>query len=158
MSKKLALGGLAVLGTVYAASPYVALYRLGEALRAGDVDAVHDAVDWNSVRTGLKTSEPATRTTQVTTRDELPAFGASFVKGVVNHMVDKVVTPESMCASMQDDAAGVGRIGWAFFDGPRSFTAQIYESNGAAMRVHLTLEHGRWKVTRVDMPVEHHRT
>ena len=48
--------GLLILGVViaYAAYPYWSLYRLGEALEAGNEGSLKHYVDWPSVRSGLK--------------------------------------------------------------------------------------------------------
>ncbi|HTW29490.1 MAG TPA: DUF2939 domain-containing protein [Acetobacteraceae bacterium] len=166
IGRKAAVCALAGITVLYMASPYIALYRLEQALRAGDIDAVDDAIDWNQVRAGLKQQVVAEATgatvRQVSDGHDLPAFGASFMAGIATHMVDKVVTPEGLCMAMHragddpDAEAPPPHIVWAFFDGPAVFTVQLRPAGSAAAATPLTLrlqlEGARWKVTRVVLP------
>jgi hypothetical protein len=157
---RIVVAGIAVALSMYAASPYVALYRLGQALRAGDVDKVEAAVDWNQVRDRMKHDATADLRPAAATSDELPPFGASFISGIVGHEVDNLVTPEALCQDMQQASdtttqpGASGSIDWAFFDSPTSFTAQVSPGSGPAIRLHMTLERTGWKVTAIDMPDE----
>src|SRR4051794_35117725 len=82
----------------YAAYPYVTLWQLGEAIRRGDAATLHALVNWSKVREGIKEDicdlppEPGDASTA------LPAFGSSFVRGVMASAVDRHVTPEALVA------------------------------------------------------------
>jgi len=49
-----ALAVLAALALSYGVYPYVALYRLGAAVGAGDVAALTVLIDWDAVREAIK--------------------------------------------------------------------------------------------------------
>lgn len=110
----------------YAASPYVALYNLGQALRTHDLHALQKAVDWDRVRAGIKqeieaslaadgasparavgsaVSPPAMTVKAVTkvaapaaAADDLPDFGDSFATSAVSQSVDDGCTPAALSA------------------------------------------------------------
>ncbi len=87
------------LGALYAGYPYATLYRLNVALRQADATTLRSLVDWYAVREGLKedlcdmaTDDPADSHAS----NELPPFGAGFVRGITGNMLDKNVTPETL--------------------------------------------------------------
>ena len=87
------------LGLGYVAYPYVTLYRLGVAVRGADAATLHRLVDWPAVREGIKedicdyvVDDPQDRQAS----SQLPAFGASFVRGITANAVDQNVTPEAL--------------------------------------------------------------
>lgn len=178
MSKKPILSALAVVAAAYVAYPYVALYRLEAAFRSGNPASVAAMIDWDQVRDGLKEdiseqvagiSVQPVGSAQAASA-ELPAFGASFIKGIASKTVDSVVTPESMTRMVQprEDQAGDepdplqaisfqnAHVKWAFFNSPATFTLWLSAPNDAPgedpIKVRMALLDGEWKITRVWLP------
>jgi hypothetical protein len=178
MSKKPILSALVVVAAAYAAYPYVALYRLQAALRSGNSATLAAMIDWDQVRDGLKdqiaedfvgSPAPATGTMQ-TASAELPAFGASFIKGVASNAVDSEITPEAVVRMVghtealeegePDPLRAVAvrntRITWAFFGDPTTFTLWLRTPNEAPgddpVKLRMQLRDGNWKITRVWLP------
>ncbi len=169
MTGKLLIAAAGVLGTTYLSSPYVALYRLGRDLHAGDCAALAADVDWNQVRAGFRAQEAGAAPPPLAhaAADELPAFGASFVTHVVNHVIDRVVTPEGLVAAVDAPREAVPpvalpkarmRLDWGFFDGPRSFVARLHTAERGVIAVQMRLEGTSWRVVRVMLPNRAHRT
>jgi len=155
MGRKALVVAAAVLGVTYLTSPYLALFRLSRDLQAGDVDAVQSEVDWDSLRAGLR-HDVAERFAGVkmaarAERNALPPFGASFVQGVADHIVDRTVTPEGLCAAMRG-ATAVPVLPLAFlggFHGPTHFTARVAPPGASPMTIHMRLEGVEWRVISV---------
>lgn len=156
------LGGVAA---TYLASPYVALYRLDSALRSGNVDAVQDLVDWDSVRAAMKhdalAGMQAKPTAEVLSAGGLPEFGSSFRESLLGRAVDESVTPEALCGAVQQAEASMEagrsatRLDWAHFDGPATFSVQISlkgTEEGRLMRLRFGLEGRSWRVIQVSLP------
>jgi hypothetical protein len=155
----------------YLVWPYVALYRVGDALRHGDVAALTTDVDWDSVREGLKEDIAD----QIVPRpvgmaDGLPPFGSGFATAMAGTMIDRTVTPASLAerqavldAAESEHGASI-RSAW--FSGLTQFEAsfQLSAEDSALepVRVHMDLVQTgwwpQWQVTRVwiPMPVLHH--
>jgi hypothetical protein len=159
---------------VYAAYPYVTLFRLGYAIRHGDSAALERLVDWDGVREGLKedvcdalAEEPDDPGTvrPVSTRDmtALPAFGSGFVRGIAGSMIDSTVTPRAIVHAAQTEEADPAlirspqdqpRIVWAFFDSATTFHVMLRPpgKHAQSIRIQMELRHGDWKVTRAWLP------
>ena len=164
-AKKVLFSGLVALALGYAASPYLTLWRLSLALNAEDTGTIADAVDWDSVRQGLKqdiaegvVGMPAT---QMVATNTLPPFGSGFFIGIANTFVDRAVTPTELVSVLHDlsgtETQGVpARIEGAFFDGPTRFVLRIHapgqDDEEAPLRVLLELRGMRWMVTRAWVP------
>ncbi len=116
------IGVFLAVGLAYCIYPYVALYRLGQAIRNGDASTLETMVDWNSVREGIKEDicdlvidQPQ----QAQSDGQLPPFGAGFVRGIATNVVDKQVTAEALVAAAQQPDAvtrgarrgGAGELG-----------------------------------------------
>jgi hypothetical protein len=122
IGKKSIVAGIAVLVFAYAATPYIALWRLATALRAGDPRTLEALIDWDAVRGGLKEDvaegivglpeeEPeglankadatAGEATAQLAGGTLPPFGASFMTGIAGTMIDREVTPQHLVALMR---------------------------------------------------------
>ncbi len=95
------------LSVAYLASPVVAAYGLGQAVKAGDVAALEKAVEWDGVRASLKRSLVELQTAPVVDggRDvhgmAVPPslwtrIKASFAPGLIDGFVDKYVTPQGL--------------------------------------------------------------
>ena len=88
--RRICLGALTMAGVLYLASPYIMLWSMGSALRLHDDAALRTALDWESVRAGLKQSLGLIQPVQqVSDRDELPGFGDTFASGVASGMIDQ---------------------------------------------------------------------
>ncbi len=137
------------LAVCYLLSPYLALYRLSEALQARDCVTLRTAIDWNRVRASLQkelagdevpapapaagATIPAVRVASTAADDDLPAFGESFATTAVGNALTSDITPESVAAMLHDHPVTVVATGgslfsaarqavdWAFFSGPRTF-------------------------------------
>jgi hypothetical protein len=143
----------------YLAYPYLTLYRLGVAMRQADTAALESMVDWYAVREGMKEDicdlvmdGPA----EPRAENELPPFGASFVRGMASNAVDENFTPATL-VSMSHSAGGKPRpdtrLDWAFFQNPTLFVVDV-RAEGAAEPIQLEMElhRMRWEVRRVRLP------
>ena len=155
----------------YLASPYVAMARLGYAIRTNDVSVLSDAVDWSRVRTGLDQEimgtalpQPMARATAATTDDDLPDFGQSFAATATASAMATTITPtglEAILANEKRSSAGLlaeakQAIGGAVFIGLNRFEIRLPSDagvRGAMVRVgfRFTARHG-WRVERVVLP------
>src|ERR1700722_9456455 len=102
---KTLIGALLAVAVAYVVYPYVTLYRLGQAIRQGDASSLETMVDWAAVREGIKEDicdtvidEPA----EAKAGDQLPPFGAGFVRGIAGNAVDSRVTPQALAAVAQE--------------------------------------------------------
>lgn len=93
-----ALTIIMVAGIGYLASPYVALYRLGMAVRGADAATLQAMVDWYSVREGIK--EDVSDQGTEAKGGALPPFGASFMRGIAASSIDRAVTPQAVLAAV----------------------------------------------------------
>ncbi len=172
--KKLVL--LPVCLGAYLAWPCVALYHMDAALQRGNTRALATAVEWDSVREGLKediadgimgTDPTATAAADDASADALPPFGASFVKGMAGNAVDRIVTPERLAAEFgaSRGAAALTRKASSFaiwFDSPTRFEASLRLGSKlrptAPLRLQLDLVRvgwgWQWHITRAFVPTE----
>ena len=152
------VAALVLAGTTYAAYPFVTLYRIQFALRGGDTPTLRSLVDWYSVREGIKEDicdlvldEPG----NIPNQARLPAFGASFVRGVTGRSVDREFTPEKIAKIAEVDASSPNDafVSWAFFTSPAHFEVDVSVPGQAQpVRADLELAGIRWKVIRVWIP------
>ena len=142
----------------YAAYPFATLYQLQFAARHGDAPTLSRMIDWSSVREGIKEdicdlvleepSDPAKK-------GELPAFGASFVRGVTGTSVDRQFTAEALASAAQPASTGKddASITWAFFTGPTRFSVHVtLIGETEPIRAELALTGLWWRVVRVRIP------
>jgi hypothetical protein len=158
------LVGLLAIAGAYATYPYVTLCRLGLAIHHGDSATLASLVDWHAVREGIKEdicdSVIDTPAQTVSASGQLPAFGASFMRGVAGSKVDQAVTPEALATVAQRPQASESRgadvsLGWSFFDSLTQFSASITTPGAMEpIRLQLELRHGAWQVTRVWLPMD----
>lgn len=156
--KRIIVAALALIGSGYVAYPFVTLYQLRTAVRGGDAIALTKLVDWSAVREGIKEDicdlvldEPA----DVAKKGQLPAFGASFVRGVTGSSVDREFTPEKLVGMVrpsQPTSDGT-RISWAFFTDPKHFTIEVaLAGHLVPVKAEMALTDMHWKVMRVWIP------
>ena len=153
------LAMFAAAGVAYFGYPYVTLYRLEMAVRQADAATLGSLVDWYAVREGLKEDicdmvldEPA----DARPANELPPFGAGFVRGVTANAVEQNFTPEtlvSMTRQADDAPHSDAHVEWAFFESPTRFSVNV-RADGAdtPIRVMLELRGVHWRVRRVWLP------
>ncbi|MFL5251838.1 MAG: DUF2939 domain-containing protein [Rhodopila sp.] len=160
------LAAVLTAGVAYGATPYLTLYRLGEAIQRSDAETLQSLVNWPAVREGIKEDicdlvidDPGTKT-----GNTLPPFGASFVRGIASSAIDQAVTPEALLAatgslpaqpSIPDQQGPDIRVNWAFFDSPTTFSISL-QARGQVepIKLEMNLRHGAWQVQRVWLPPE----
>jgi len=162
IGRKPAIGACLAVALAYVIYPYVALYRLGQAIRGGDAAALQSMVNWDSVREGIKedicdlvVDQPP----QAKANGQLPPFGAGFVRGIATNVIDKQVTPEAVAkAARQPETKQVAtgadvQVSWAFFAGPSTFVVDLNApGQSSPIRLQMDLREGAWHVTRVWLP------
>lgn len=161
---KLCGGGFFLLfALAYMASPYVALMRLEAALERGDVPALERGVDWKTVRDGLKQDIAegviGPMQTQLAS-NTLPAFGSSFISGIMETAVDREVTPQKLVtvmAQMQPAETSTNPLkcfDWAFFESPTVFTVTVHneDADEGHLRLRMEMRGGRWVLVRAWVP------
>jgi hypothetical protein len=134
--------GLGLLAAAYIAYPFLTLYRIQSALAHDDTKTLRSLVDWPSVRAGIENDVAAQRQ-----GDELPAFGASFMRAVA---VKTTVTPAAICAVLRDmgtEKTGGATIRSAWMEGPGTLMLDL-----GGVRVRMAMQGGIWHVTRVWLP------
>ena len=165
-----------VLLAAYAAYPYLALYRLGEALRAEDMDAVEVKVDWPKLRQGVKDDVNAALVAKVKPEDgdDLAAFGIALAGKLASPVIDAAVTPAGLAAVAEADrptlaalvtqvsvSASPGRplprLVGSSFGGLTAFEATVMpdgtDDERRAIHLRFELEGGYWMLTRIHLPL-----
>ena len=169
-----AIGATVVMLALYAAWPYVTLYRLRAAVLGGDATTLASLVDWDDVREGIKEDicdqvldEPTTAASGPTT---LPPFGASFIRGIASNEIDAMVTPQHLVAALRPafalpsdtllqrttaSALPPMALDHAMFVSPRTFMVALHaDGMRGRIRLELELRNGAWRVTRAWLPPE----
>jgi hypothetical protein len=160
------------LGVAYMAYPYVTLYRLGLAIRGADAATLETMVNWPAVREGIKEDvcDLGTDVPGPTKGNELPAFGASFRRGIAANAIDQAVSPQALLAAATSvrpddhkprDHASQGprgadvTVNWAFFDSPTTFLVSLQTPGQTdPIKLEMDLRDGAWQVQRVWLPAE----
>lgn len=151
------------VGVAYVAYPYVALYRLGSAIRSADAATLEALVDWPAVREGIKEDmcDLAADAPDQKASATLPPFGASFARGIASSAIDQAITPKALLAAAatepvhpQPRGADV-HVNWAFFDSPTTFMVSLKPPGQAdVIKLEMDLRHGAWRVQRVWLPAD----
>jgi hypothetical protein len=176
--RKVAVTLLTVLA-VYAAAPYVTLYRLAQSIRRGDAASLEALVDWDQVREGIKEDicdtvfDTGPASAGAKDADALPPFGFSFVRGIAGNVIDQNVTPSGLVTAASQfqavsssgarvaapaaNATSEPSITWAFFDTPTVFHVELLPPTEAGLgrepiRLEMELGVRGWKVTRARLP------
>jgi hypothetical protein len=146
----------------YAAYPYVTLYRLGNAIHTGDAATLQTLVDWPAVREGIKEDicdNVADDPVVTSSGGKLPAFGASFVRGIASNAVDQQVTAEGLVGMTHYHAGGAAthgaavQLNWAFFQDPTDFIVSLDASGQLEpIKLQMSLRDATWQVTRIWLP------
>jgi hypothetical protein len=165
-----------LLLAAYAAYPYFALYRLGEALQAHDVDAVEAKVDWPRVRQGVKDDINSALVAKVKPEEGngFAALGVALAGKLAGPFVDAAVTPAGLVAAMNADRPTLRtlvtqvyisttadrplpRLVQSWFSGLATFETVVApggaNSEEDRIRLRFELEGGYWTLTQVRLPV-----
>jgi hypothetical protein len=156
------LSAATVLGLVYVTSPCVMLWQMVSALQHGDVVALERGVDWPALRAGLKQDISdgviGPVSTQLTS-NTLPPFGASFITGIADSIVDREATASNLVAMMHQTGSDetmpnpLGMIEHAFFESPRVFVVSLRDADDEGhVRLRLELQGFSWRITRAWIP------
>jgi len=156
------MAAVLAVGVGYAAYPYVTLYRLGHAIHTGDAATLRTLVDWPAVREGIKEDicDNIADDPEVTVSGgKLPAFGASFVRGIAANAVDQQVTAEGLVDMTHHHATGTAlrgaavRVNWAFFHDPTDFIVSLNApGQREPIKLQMNLTDAGWQVTRIWLP------
>ncbi len=178
----------ATAGAVFAfvlmwmAWPYYAVYDLINGVREGDVSALENRVDWESVRQSLRGDLNAlfikTLNSEGKSQVNSPlgtGFAAMLGPAIVNQMVDGYVTPQGVAALVSKKPVSVSsnsepkglpvsavrdfdwqQVRYAFFSGsPLTFKVDVIPKRDPAVTSSVTLIFkwtGGWKLTRISLP------
>jgi hypothetical protein len=160
-----------ILLMLYAASPYYALWRFGEALRARDMDALSARIDFPTVRGSLKQQirEKFLKMGATKKHRRLAEFLMSAEPSLLDQLVDAYVTPEGVADLIEDPARiksatslpspqrpayAHKRINWletryAFFTSPRDFAV---EHEGIILR--FRFNGITWRLRAIDLQLQ----
>ena len=152
---------LLAIAVSYGAYPYVTLYRLGHAIHTGDAAALQTLVDWHAVREGIKEDicdQAIDQPAAARTSQQLPPFGAGFVRGIAGTAIERRVTPQALVTAAQQPQPELPtgktvHVAWAFFSTPTEFTVDL-RADGRPVPIRLQMEFraAAWRVTRVWLP------
>jgi hypothetical protein len=160
-----------ILLMLYAASPYYALWRFSEALRARDMDALSARINFPAVRASLKQQirEKFLKIVGTKKHSRLAEFLISAEPSALDQLVDAYVTPEGLAdliedpapirsatslASPQRRAYAYKPINWlktryAFFTSPRDFAV---EHEGIILR--FRFNGITWRLRAIDLQLQ----
>lgn len=163
--------GVAVLLSVYFASPYYSLWRFGETIRANDMNALAARVDFPEVRGSLKKQvrDHFFGVLDKKKNDPIAQLFTSAQPSVLDRLIDAYVTPDGLATIISNpapiksassfaslSAAGGERreIDWskarrAFFTSPRDFAA---DHEGITLR--FRFDGLRWKLREIDLNLD----
>jgi hypothetical protein len=152
------------LAVAYVAYPYVTLYRLGSAIKGADAATLESLVNWPAVREGIKEDvcDLAIDAPGPKGGGDLPAFGASFMRGIASSAIDQAVTPQALLAATTTRPASRPaprgadvHVNWAFFDSLTTFMISLQAPGQAEpVKLEMDLKNGEWRVQRVWLPAE----
>ncbi len=156
------IAAVLAVGVAYVAYPYATLYRLGHAIHTGDAATLQTLVDWPAVREGIKEDicdNVADDPEATASAGKLPAFGASFVRGIAANAVDQQVTAEGLVGMTHHHADGSAargaavRVNWAFFRDLTDFIVSL-DAPGQrdSIKLQMNLTEAGWQVTRIWLP------
>ena len=162
LQARVLLSAAAVTGLLYVASPCVALWHMAGAMDRGDVATLEHCVDWTALRSGLKQDIADGLIGPVSTQlasNTLPPFGASFISGIADSIIEHEVTASHLVEMMHQSATDepmpnpLGLIDHAYFKSPTMFEVTLRdEDDDTHMRVRLELRRWHWQVTRIWVP------
>jgi len=149
-----------ILLLVYAASPYVSVWRFTVAIKSGDAAAINSRVDFPAVRASLKKQLIARFARATTGHKRWFNIGPTLIDAIV----DAYATPDGIAALVSNPGAlknlqapqrfhlptgktgDVLKLQHAFFTGPRSFSV-----NHEGMKLQFRFEGLGWQLSDIDL-------
>jgi hypothetical protein len=164
-----------VLVAAYVAYPYFALYRLGEASRGRDIDAIESKVDWPRVRQGVKDDVDMALEARIKpdAGNRFAVLGMALADGMTSRVVDAAVTPAGLVAALAVEKPTLAALAAQLyatpsvdrplphlvasgFGGLTAFDATVMPDDATsqddAIRLRFELENGYWMLTRLHLP------
>ncbi|WP_162199481.1 DUF2939 domain-containing protein [Aurantiacibacter marinus] len=154
----------------YLGSPYLAMNDLRAAAESGDQAELENSIDFPQVRESLKSEFRASLAAKIVNSEEqdgLEALGSMFAMGMVDTMVDGLVTPEGMSALITrgrlnreeadgEQAEGFSDQDWSLErEGFSSFRATPSLKSGETPPTLIFERDGlSWRLTAIDMPAD----
>lgn len=144
----------AALLLVYLASPYVALWRLNQAVRADDPAALAVLVDLEAMRHEItrKLNKDA-QSTLGTLSDGFIGWLEGGIQSLGSDAVDRLVTLDWVRQRLLAHTPGsardgfLGEIDHAFFDAPASFRLHIGPPGAGQVQARLALRGFGWRIS-----------
>lgn len=175
MKKWLALAAIVLLAiaTYVASGPYRTMRAIGDAIQAQDATALSKQIDFPVLRSSLKAqlSDRLVRKVGADAQSSpLAAFGLSLADGMINGLVDTMVTPTGLGAIVQgravwnhvDDALQRGGSAAAparpfqdaetRYESPSRFTATVRNGTGGRMIFVVSRQGFRWRLSDIRLP------
>ncbi|GAB5603615.1 DUF2939 domain-containing protein [Thermus sp. FJN-A] len=153
--------GLFALVLYLWASPYLFLRSLQGAVLEGDRARLERLVDFPRIREGLKSQIQAQLLQEMSReaeRNPFASLGYLFVAGMVDPLVEALVSPEGLAAlgtgagpgEAPKEAVKEWRLAYRDFH-----TAYVYNPEDPKSRLYLERQGlFRWRVTRVELPLK----
>jgi hypothetical protein len=152
----------------YAASPYYAVWRFGESIRAHDVNGITARVDFDAVRGSLKKQlrEHFLGALNEKQKERLTEFFRASVNDPLDQLLDAYITPEGISALIANpgpvkNASSIStlpsldrsakQIDWftfgnAFFTGPVDFAVDHHD-----IKLRFRFNGNGWKLHALDL-------
>jgi hypothetical protein len=152
-----ALGLAVVVATallLWLAWPYFTLWRIGQAARSGDMAALAELTDMESIRAEIK--KKLNKDTDSDIGEPSDSFIRWLQQGIAvmgSQAVDRLVTlpwVRMRLIEHSDDGEGFLRgITYAFFDAPNGFIVRIGSRSEAPVWLRLSFQGLRWRISAV---------
>lgn len=165
------VAGLIGIGGWYWASPLYAMSQLRDAAISGDAEELEERIDFPKVRESVKSQMRAVMAAELTKPEmkdnPFGALGAMMAMGMIDGLVDGIVTPEGMAAMIeqgkmqrpneaaQENAAAAKKpVEWNVQrEGLDSFTASPVVASGEKAPSITFERHGLgWKLANIRIP------
>lgn len=141
---------------VFLASPYIALWRLDQAIRSDDSSSLADLVDLDAVRREIKKKLNKDADSSIgELSNPFIQWLQEGIQVIGGNAVDRLVTLSWVRARLLDHTAGggvegfVGQITYAFFDGPEGFAVRIGPATDTPIHVILKRSNLDWRISAV---------
>jgi hypothetical protein len=149
-------GVLSVLLLLFLAWPYATLWRIDQAVRDGDMTALAELVDLESVRAEIK--KKLNKDADSTIGELSDSFIRWLEQGIGvmgNQAVERLVTLDWVREKLLAHSPGgagegfLGQVTYAFFDSPNGFFVRIGPSSGTPVQARSALLGLTWRISAV---------
>jgi hypothetical protein len=163
----------ALLVAAYAASPYYAFYRLEQAAKAHDRDALEDDVDFPAVREDFKAQINAALLAKMQDdpslkHNPIAQLGLLIVPAILDRLIDSYVTPDGIATMLTEARAPMpgnhrdpephGRVHFAqSYEGPNRFKVTASEDRHPDRPLTFVLARRGlfgWTLVRIELPLQ----